>query len=570
MPQDSVATALLDVLRASRPHIGCAALAVLAPGPRVSLCWAESPEDRSFAEDQFRRLGEQLFAEAATREEGFIHNKVRQTPDGPLLCRVMAVPLYDSSGSLAGLLVGLNRPEAEMLDARSLRRAGRVAQVIAPSFAVDTDALSGLLTYAAFARQAHSMLQQAQGSLNCCVLYGNIDLLHVVNDKDGFGAGDRIIAHVGASIRESVAGRQALSARLSGDRFTIFLAGCTLSQARAVADEIRERVARRTEAASDADGPISMSWGAAGLGGETPDLQHALAAAELACKAAKDRGRNRVEVYQQADHSIVRRREDVFIIGSLREALEDSRLRVFAQPIVPLADTRAVPKTFELLARIEGTDGRIAEPVTFMSAATRYQLLPVIDRAVIVQAFRLLDAHRTLLRDTELRVSINLSGPTLCDPDFLEWLLAEMSACAIDGQWLGFEITETAAAADLGRPQDLIRRLKSRGCRFALDDFGTGVNSLAYLKALDVDVIKLDGSYVRDMTENPRSEALVKAVTALAGSMGISTVAEYVETMAICDRLKQHGVQFGQGFALGRPRPVETLFAPETAVEPAA
>ena len=570
MPSETHATALLDVLRASRPHVGCTALALLAPGPRVSLCWADTPEDRSFADEQLRTFGEQMFREAAGRSEPFMHNKVRLTADGPLLCRVLAVPFHDVTGALAGLLVGLSRPEWEPLDDRSLRRAKRVALVVAPTFIGETDALTGLPGYAAFEREARAALADAGTERPVCVLYADIDQLHTVNDRLGFGPGDRAIAHVGASIRDSLAGLRAMAARLSGDRFTVLLFGCTLAQARAVADRIRERVALPPDAAGTPPVPVTLSLGAAVLRGERPDLQHALAAAELACKAAKDRGRNRVEVYQEADQSMVRRREDVFMLGSLREALNDGRLCVYAQPIVPLAGEAPAPVAYELLARMEDTDGRIVEPAAFMSAATRYQLLPLIDRAVVLEAFAAIDANRPWMHAAGLRFSINLSGPTVSDAGFLEWLLEQMTGNAIDGEWLTFEVTETAAAADLARPQDLIRRLKTRGCRFALDDFGTGVNSLAYLKALDVDAIKLDGSYVRDMLDNPRSEALVKAVTALAGSMGVATVAEYVETITLRDRLRELGVTFGQGFALGRPRPFESLFAEAPAERPAA
>lgn len=570
MPGESQATALLDVLRASRPHVGCTALALLAPGPHLSLCWAEGPEDRAFAEEQLRRLGEQLFREAASLRSGFLHNKIRLSPGGPLVCRALAVPFVDGAGAIAGLLVGVSRPEDEPLDERALRRANRVAVVIGPTFVGETDPLTGLLAYSAFDRQARAALQEARTARPACVLYGDIDQLHVVNDRFGFGAGDRTIAHVGASIQASLDGVDAIAARLSGDRFTVLLLGCTLPQGRAIADRMRERVSLRDDSGAERWVPATISWGAAVLASERTDLQHALAAAELACKAAKDRGRNRVEVYQEADHSIIRRREDVFMIGSLRDALDDGRLRVFAQPIVPLADPDARPAAWELLARMEDKDGRVVEPAAFMSAATRYQLLPLIDRAVVMEAFSVLDVHRQRVSDAGLRFSINLSGPTLCDAGFLEWLLEHMSELAIDGQWLSFEITESAAAADLVRPQDLIRRLRSRGCRFALDDFGTGVNSLAYLKALDVDVIKLDGSYVRDMIDNPRSEALVKAVTALAGSMGISTVAEYVESRAILERLRELGVTFGQGYALGRPRPLETVFEGAGSLDSAA
>lgn len=570
MTVDQHAADTLDVLRATCPQVGCTALALIVPGRSPPLCWAANEDDRRFAEEQLDRLGPQLFREAVERGSGFTRNRVRLTPDGPLLCRLLGVPLHDAAGSLAGLLVGIARPDTEPFDDRALREASRAAVLLRPAFRGDADALSGLLTYSAFERLSRATLFAAEPASQACVLYGDIDQLHVVNDRLGFGAGDRIIAQVGACIRECLDEPQVLAARLSGDRFTVLLPGCTLAQGRALADRVRERVAVRHDTGAGESVGVTISWGVATFAGQQLELQHAVAAAELACKAAKDRGRNRVEVYQAADHSIVRRLDDVFMVGNLRDALDDGRLCLYAQPIVPLAESGAPPVAYELLARFVDASGRIVEPAQFMSAATRYQLLPLIDRAVVREAFRKLDAHRGRFHSTGLRFSINLSGPTLCDAGFLEWLLEQMAAMSVDGRWLSFEITETAAAADLARPQDLIRRLKSRGCHFALDDFGTGVNSLAYLKALDVDTIKLDGSYVRDMTENRRSEALVKAVAALADSMGIVTVAEYVETGAIRDHLRALGIAHGQGFALGRPEPLETLFDTPDELEPAA
>jgi EAL domain-containing protein (putative c-di-GMP-specific phosphodiesterase class I) len=215
--------------------------------------------------------------------------------------------------------------------------------------------------------------------------------------------------------------------------------------------------------------------------------------------------------------------------------------------------------TYELLVRIVDAKGNIVEAADFMSAATRYQILPEIDRAVCERAFEQLSGAKSA--SGQLHVSINLSGPTLSDPDFLEWLLASMKKHEIDGNCLVFEITEAAAAANLQQVQHFIRRLAVLGVRFALDDFGTGVSSLAYLKNLDISTIKLDGSYVRDVLTNTRSQALVRAIVQLADAMGITTVAEYVESNGVRDRLATLGIQFGQGFALGRPGPLDDVLA---------
>ena len=249
----------------------------------------------------------------------------------------------------------------------------------------------------------------------------------------------------------------------------------------------------------------------------------------------------------------------------MREALRLQRIVVFAQPITPLIN-RNLPTTYELLVRIIDAKGKIVEAADFMSAATRYQILPEIDRAVCERAFEQLS--RNTGADGPLRVSINLSGPTLSDPEFLEWLLSAMAKYRIDGASLVFEITEAAAAANLQQVQEFIRRLTTHGVRFALDDFGTGVSSLAYLKNLDINTIKLDGSYVRDVLTNPRSQALVRAIVQLAEAMGITTVAEYVESNSVRDRLAALGIQFGQGFALGRPGPLDDVLAAVAARAP--
>jgi EAL domain-containing protein (putative c-di-GMP-specific phosphodiesterase class I) len=308
-----------------------------------------------------------------------------------------------------------------------------------------------------------------------------------------------------------------------------------------------------------------MSWGAVSTAANDLHLDHRIAEAEIACKTAKDRGRGRVEVYQDTDHSMIRRHDEIGLIGSVREALRQQRIVVFAQPITPLIN-HSLPVTYELLVRIIDGQGKIVEAADFMPAATRYQILPEIDRAVCERAFEQL--ARGAPAAGPLRVSINLSGPTLSDPEFLEWLLSAMAKHGIDGTSLVFEITEAAAAANLAQVQQFIRRMTSHGVRFALDDFGTGVSSLAYLKNLEINTIKLDGSYVRDVLTNTRSQALVRAIVQLADAMGITTVAEYVESNGVRDRLAALGIQFGQGYALGRPGPLDDVIAAVSARAP--
>jgi Amt family ammonium transporter len=280
-----------------------------------------------------------------------------------------------------------------------------------------------------------------------------------------------------------------------------------------------------------------------------------MAKAELACKAAKDRGRDRVEIFQDADESIMRRHTDVVIVQRLHEALQADRFVLYAQPVISLGPKRVAPR-FELLLRMLSESGEILPPEKFLSAAERYQMLPAIDRWVITYALTTLGKHAEALRRCGMRFSINVSGASVASVEFLEFLEDRVKKSGYPPEMLCFELTETSAVSNLGRAELLMRRLRALGCVFALDDFGTGLSSLAYLRALPVSILKIDGSFVRDAGTNARTESMVRAIAQLAHTMGMETVAEYVETDGLRTLMTSLGVDFGQGFAMGRPTPL--------------
>ena len=283
-----------------------------------------------------------------------------------------------------------------------------------------------------------------------------------------------------------------------------------------------------------------------------------MASAEIACKAAKDRGRGRVEIFQDADQSIIRRHADVLVVQRLHEALEKDRFVLFAQPILPLAEEGGEPR-FELLLRMLDENGGILPPEKFLSAAERYQMLPQIDRWVIRNALAALGPHASMLRGRATRFSINVSGPSIADEAFLGYLESELRNSRLPRGSICFELTETAAVSNLARADRLMQRMRTLGCTFALDDFGTGLSSLTYLKSLPVTTLKIDGSFVRDSANNPRTEAMVRAIAQLAHTMGMETVAEYVESDELRMRMTTLGVDYGQGFAIGRPVPLDEV-----------
>ena len=545
-----------SVLRAICLRLGCTAAAAVLPRDDSRAVWGRSEEDQSFALQQLSVVGSELARRCIDTRKPVASNRLKHVSGGQIACKVVALPLI-ARGGPAGALIIFNRPEEPSFDEFTVRRLGRFARLLARNATQDLDSLTGLLSWNGFKTRVDAWQRGTAPGAMVSLLYGDIDRLHVINDLAGFSDGDRVIARCGVAIRKALAGADSFACRLSGDRFTVFLPHMNLAQARQLAERICRDVSGGTGAQGDANHPVSMSWGAVSTNVADLHLDHRIAEAEIACKTAKDRGRGRVEVYQDTDQSMIRRHDEIGLIGCVREALRLQRIVVFAQPITPLINT-SLPVTYELLVRIIDAKGNIVEAAEFMSAATRYQILPEIDRAVCERAFQQLSKSTS---GQPLRVSINLSGPTLSDPEFLEWLLSAMAKYDIDGTSLVFEITEAAAAANLAHVQHFIRRLTSHGVRFALDDFGTGVSSLAYLKNLEISTIKLDGSYVRDVLTNTRSQALVRAIVQLADAMGITTVAEFVETNGVRDRLAALGIQFGQGFALGRPGPLDDVLA---------
>ena len=544
-----------SVLRAVCVRLGCTAAAAVFPREDSSAVWGRSEPDQGFAREQLAIVGDELARRCIDTRKPIATNKLKHVSGGQIACKLIALPLL-ARGGPAGALIIFNRPDEPSFDETTVRRLGRFARLLARNATPDLDGLTGLLSWDGFKTRVENWLHDAAPGAMVSMLYGDIDRLHLINDLAGFSDGDRVIARCGAAIRKSLVGADSFACRLSGDRFTVFLPHMNLAQARQIAEGICREASSGAAAQKEPNHPVSMSWGAVSTSASDLHLDHRIAEAEIACKTAKDRGRGRVEVYQDTDQSMIRRHDEIGLIGSVREALRLQRIVVFAQPITPLINQN-LPVTYELLVRIIDAKGNIVEAADFMSAATRYQILPEIDRAVCERAFSQLSKSK----GEPVKVSINLSGPTLSDPEFMEWLLSAMAKYQIDGTSLVFEITEAAAAANLAQVQQFIRRLTSHGVRFALDDFGTGVSSLAYLKNLEISTIKLDGSYVRDVLTNTRSQALVRAIVQLAEAMGITTVAEFVESNGVRDRLAALGIQFGQGFALGRPGPLDDVLA---------
>jgi len=534
------------------PELDAAVIGLWSPVHGVHEFVAPTAAGAEFPEGVIRHAAPELMRQIETRPRSVIARRIRsgtaQTPG-----QLIAVAVGADAKRVTGVLCAVRAPQQGRFSARELRLLRHLARDIAAEGLLERTSPRVFLTRMQFETEVERSAP-ASGS-GSCILYADLDQMHALNKRGGFSAGDRAITTASDVLANAALPAGARLCHLSGDRFTVFLPDTTLAQSRAVAELVCSEIGRQYIDVAGVRTRLSISVGVAQLWPQQEAAGHALAAAEAACKAAKDRGRARVEVYQDADQSIVSRNDDVVIAGKLREALDAGRIEVLAQQLVALRPGEGENiEHFELLARLVGDSGALISPADFMSAATRYQMLPDLDRAVLKKVFAALTAVREQLSGRRLRFSLNLSGPTIGDPEFLEWVAASIGGDGIPGEWLQFELTETAAVANVAQTQAMFRRLRSRGVRFALDDFGTGVSSLAYLKAFNVQMLKLDGSFIRDLLSNPRSQSLIEGVVWLARSLGLETVAECVESADVRDRLAQLGVDRAQGFLFGEPQ----------------
>lgn len=416
------------------------------------------------------------------------------------------------------------------------------------------DALTGLLNRHAFETALGERLERPEGEHVLCFL--DLDQFKVVNDTCGHLAGDELLRQVTHLLRARVRNSD-LVARLGGDEFGILLPDCPLDKAEAIAELLRSDIDAFRFSWENHTFGIGVSIGLVALDADHPvRLGDALNAADTACYAAKEAGRNRVHCYRVDDRTLQARHGELCWVPRLQAALDSDALRLFVQPIIPVSNGRGRGYQ-EVLIRLE-ENGELITPGAFLPAAERYHLMPAIDRWVVRN---LLAWLTDVCRDGRHHGTwgINLSGASLSDDRFCDYLEKQVAQAALPPDTLCFEITESAAIAQLSRVTELIRTLKSLGCRFALDDFGTGLSSFSYLKQLPVDFLKIDGHFIRQIHQDPIDRAMVEAIHTVARTLGLQTIAEFVETEATLDTLRELDIDFAQGFLLGRPAPLTQI-----------
>lgn len=550
------------LVRSCTKHLHCSLGALIIPEKNITLCVTGEGVAPGSGSDVLARTHKHLLAWSQVQRRTMALNKV--APSGPLGSvpyKILACPIMQGSQRVAGILVLFKSANAADFDLRQIRIAELLSRRIAHVLQSAYDIATGLLTRPALEKRVAAALANSNNAATHSVIYIDIDRLHVLNENHGMHVGDEVIVHVGETLRDGVTPRMAAS-RISGDRFAIFLPDSSLDAAQQVAWGLCRNLEQVGYRLDNKRIDVSASFGVARVTASKHPLSHALAAAEVACKAAKDRGRARVEAYQDADQSIIRRHEDVMLLGNVRDALANDRFRLEAQPIVQLVGERGRTRPFrrfELLLRMIDLNGESVAPDKFLSAAERYQLAPAIDRWVVQFVMEILSSQAAKLQALGVHFAVNISGQSIGDDGFPGYLEDKLKEYRLPPSLISFELTETAAVTNIVRAEALMRRLRDMGHEIALDDFGRGLSSLTYLQSLPASYLKIDGALVRDVVGNPRAQAMISAIVQLADAMKLKTTAECVENEAIEQAVQQLGVHYGQGFHIGRPRSLEAV-----------
>ena len=417
------------------------------------------------------------------------------------------------------------------------------------------DALTGLVNRREFENRLEQALTLARSqNQQHALCYLDLDQFKIVNDTCGHIVGDELLRQVTALFQTQVRTSDTL-ARLGGDEFGILLSHCSLQPALRIANKLREGVQAFRFVCQDKIFNIGVSIGLVEIHPDSESVTSILSAADAACYAAKNNGRNRVHIYQANDSELTQQHGEMQWVTRINQALEENRFRLYYQPIVPLTQTQLNGEHYEVLLRLVDEMGNLVSPMAFIPAAERYNLMQVIDRWVISTLFSTQGQH---YREAgcDCLYAINLSGASINDQQFVEFLHEQLALYQIPPALICFEITETVAIANLGKAAQFIQALRDLGCRFALDDFGSGMSSFVYLKNLPIDYLKIDGSFVKNIVDQPIDLAMVEAINQIGHVMGIKTIAEFVENQDILEKITNLGVDYAQGYGIAKPAPL--------------
>ncbi len=458
-----------------------------------------------------------------------------------------ASPIRDGKGSVTGGVLVFH----DVSESRELNRR--------LSYHASHDILTGLVNRREFESRLERALKSARArETSYALLYLDLDQFKIVNDSCGHSAGDALLGQLGALLKSKIRWRDTL-ARLGGDEFGVLLESCSLEEAMNSAESLRLAISEYKFIWEERNFRLGVSVGVVPITAENEDVAALLSAADSACAAAKEAGRNRIHSFQENDIDLMRRRREMQWAARINNALEEDRFELFRQTILPL-QAHEEGAHYEILLRMRDENGGIISPGLFIEAAERYGITPNIDRWVIRSAFRWLVSEADE-RERLALCSINLSGQSFGDEKFLPFVIDQFQMSGIDATKICFEITETAAIASYSQANRFINALKELGCKFALDDFGTGLSSFGYLKHFPVDFLKIDGSFVKEILHDPIDREMVRSINEIGHLTGKKTIAEFAENEEIITMLRGMGIDYAQGYGVSEPKRVTRAVA---------
>ncbi len=472
--------------------------------------------------------------------------------------QAMMSPILDHQGNVEGVLAQLGRVDVRGFSTRDQRFMAQIVRkaehVIAQSF----DSMTGLMNRMGFEAQLHES-HKALSSDNEThqIIYFDLDNLQLVNDTFSHEAGDQVIKQFARLLEEDLP-KSAVLSRITGDDFCMLLTHADSDSAMEYANKIRDKRSALRYLDGDKSLQVTMSIGIAAFTKTQSEEGNALTTARMACEAAKDYGGDRIEVFDDCNQSIVRRFDDMQLVAEIQKALDGDGFALVAQPLAALGESPS-PLRFEVLLRMDDSDGGRVPAKALFSAAERYQMMPHIDRWVISTVLSNIKGVAEYVTGQKATFAINLSGQSLADEDILDFIAQEIKSSGLPPSSLCFEITESAAVTNLRKAQTFIDGLRNLGCSISLDDFGAGLSSFAYLKNFNVDTLKIDGGFVHDIAENRISKSMVAAIAEVAKVMELKTVAEFVGSAECRDMLVEIGVDYAQGHFIGKPVAIEEV-----------
>ena len=462
-------------------------------------------------------------------------------------------PLHDHDRVMGAVVVYRNVSEARAL-ARKM------------DYLATHDSLTGLLNRRIFEQRLETAIDVAYQDVTEHVLcFIDLDQFKIVNDTCGHSAGDEMLRQITGLLQEHIRKNDVL-ARLGGDEFAVLLERCDKAKGLEIIEKLRSVLSGYRFCWNQKIFSTSASMGVVMINRDIIDSTYAMGVADTACYVAKEKGRNRIHLYEVGDKELAQRHGEMQQVVQVREALAEHGFTLYYQPIVSLMAPQDLQRHMEILVRMRGVNGEPISPGAFIPAAERYHLMSAVDKAVVIETFKWLGCQYGALGQLDM-CAINLSGQSVGDDQFLEFLLRALDEYALPAGILCFEVTETAAIANLARASQFIGKIKDRGHHFALDDFGSGMSSFRYLRNLPVDYLKIDGNFVKDMAHDKVDYAMVEAIHRVGRVMGIKTIAEFVENREVLVCLGDIGIDYAQGYGIAEPRPLQDRPTQETLTE---